>query len=311
MSLAKDAAIFLAGHRGLVGSAILRLLEARGYQNIITRSRDQLDLANQASVRDFFELERPAYVILAAARVGGIEANRTRPAEFISENLAIQGNVIDQAYRSGVKKLLFLGSSCIYPRLAAQPIREEALLSGPLEPTNEAYALAKIAGLKMCAAYRQQYGFDAISLMPTNLYGPGDNFDLESSHVIPALMRKAHEAKKSGAASLTVWGSGRPRREFLHVDDLASACLFAMDHYDEGSPMNVGTGQDLSIKQLAEAICHVVGFNGNLTWDDSMPDGTPRKLLDISRMSGLGWQASISLEEGLKSTYQWYLDNQT
>jgi GDP-L-fucose synthase len=305
----KTARIFVAGHRGLVGSAIVRRLRADGFENLVLVGRDTLDLRVQSDVNDFFEGHRPEYVFLAAAKVGGILANSSRPAEFLSDNLAIQTNVIDAAYRNGARKLLFLGSSCIYPKLAPQPIREDSLLTGPLEPTNEWYAIAKIAGIKMCQAYRAQYGFSAISLMPTNLYGPGDNFDLQSSHVLPALLRKFHEAKASGAAEVTVWGSGSPRREFLHVDDLADAALFLMRSYDSAEIVNVGVGEDLTIRALAEMIQRVTGFEGRLAFDASKPDGTPRKLLDVSRMNGLGWKARIELERGIEETYRWYLSN--
>lgn len=305
----KGARIFVAGHRGLVGSALVRKLQAEGFRNLILRTRGELDLTDQAAVERFFAQERPEYVFLAAAKVGGILANSTYPADFIRVNLQIQVNVIDAAYRYGVKKLLFLGSSCIYPKYAPQPLREEYLLSGPLEPTNEAYAVAKIAGIKMCQAYRQQYGFNAISLMPTNLYGPGDNFDLETSHVVPALIRKFHEAKEEGRKEVVVWGSGTPRREFLHVDDLADAALFLMDHYDEGEIINVGVGEDISIRELAELVADIVGFQGEIVYDRSKPDGTPRKLLDVTRLFALGWRPKIPLREGLVATYRWFLEN--
>ena len=304
----KAASIFVAGHRGMVGSAIARRLEAEGYSRLLLRARAELDLTRQAEVEKFFAEERPEYVFLAAARVGGILANSTRPAEFIGENLAIQSNVIDAAYRNGAKKLLFLGSSCIYPKFAPQPIREESLLEGALEPTNEWYAIAKIAGIKMAQAYRAQYGFSTIALMPTNLYGPGDNFDLQSSHVAPAMIRKFHEAKLAGAAEVTLWGSGTPRREFLHVDDLADAAIFAMLHHDSAQILNAGTGEDLTIRELAETIRSITGFEGNIVWDASKPDGTPRKLLDVSRLAALGWKARIPLREGLEAAYKWYLD---
>jgi len=302
-----DSRIFVAGHRGLVGSAICRRLRREGYSNLILRGRDLLDLREARAVDAFFSAEKPEYVFLAAARVGGILANSTRPAEFIYENLAIQTNVIESARVHGAAKLQFLGSSCIYPKLAPQPIREDALLSGPLEPTNEWYAIAKIAGIKMAQAYRRQYGFRAISLMPTNLYGPGDNFDLESSHVLPALIRRFHEARESGAADVTIWGTGSPRREFLHVDDLADAVLHLMLTYDEEGIVNVGTGEDVTIRELAEMIGSIVGFKGRLRFDASKPDGTPRKLLDVSRLNALGWKARIPLAEGIRSTYEWYL----
>lgn len=302
-----NARIYVAGHRGLVGSAIVRRLERDGYRNLLTRSHAELDLQDERAVAAFFEAERPDYVFLAAARVGGIHANNAYPADFLRDNLQIQTNVIDAAYRAGCKKLLFLGSSCIYPKHAPQPIKEEYLLTGPLEPTNEWYAIAKIAGIKMCQAYRRQYGFLAISVMPTNLYGPNDNFDLKTSHVLPALIRKFHEAKESGADSVTVWGTGSPRREFLHVDDLADACLFLMRHYDDDALINVGCGADLEIRELAELIRGIVGFEGRIEYDTSKPDGTPRKLLDISRIRALGWSARIPLDEGIRNTYAWFL----
>jgi GDP-L-fucose synthase len=301
--------IFIAGHAGLVGSAIVRRLNAAGIGNLLLTTRADLDLCNQAAVDRFFSAEKPDYVFLAAARVGGIHANATSPADFIRDNLQIQTNVIDSAYRHGTKKLLFLGSSCIYPRLAAQPMREDSLLTGPLEPTNEAYAIAKIAGVKLCQAYRRQYGFRAITLMPTNLYGPRDNFSLSSSHVLPALMRKFHEATVARADSVTVWGTGTPRREFLYVDDLADACLFLMRHYDDEAIVNVGVGEDLSIRELAELLARVTGFGGTLVFDVSKPDGTPRKLLDVSFLRSLGWHAQVSLEEGVKRTYEWFKAN--
>lgn len=302
----RESKIYIAGHRGLVGSAILRKLQAEGYTNLITRTRAELDLTDQAAVREFFAAEQPEYVFLAAAKVGGILANQSYPAEFIRDNLLIQNNVIDTAYRQGVKKLLFLGSSCIYPKLAPQPMKEEYLLTGSLEPTNEWYAIAKIAGIKMCQAYRRQYGFSAISLMPTNLYGPGDNFDLQTSHVLAALLRKFHEAKMTQAPSVVVWGTGVPRREFLHVDDLADATLFLMQQYDSEEIINVGVGADLSIRELAELIGDIVGYTGSITFDPSKPDGTPRKLLDVSRLHSLGWKPKIGLREGITHTYQWY-----
>ena len=298
--------IFVAGHRGLVGSAIVRRLEETGCRNLLLRTRAELDLRDQAAVSRFFAEHRPEFVFLAAAKVGGIMANATHPAEFLYENLAIQTNVIHSAWQHGARKLLFLGSSCIYPKLAPQPIKEEYLLTGPLEPTNEAYAIAKIAGLKLAAAYRAQYGFPAISLMPTNLYGPGDNFDLETSHVLPALIRRFHEAKISGAPEVTLWGTGRPRREFLHVDDLAYAACFLMETYDGREALNVGTGEDLTIAELAELVARVTGYFGRIRFDPSRPDGTPRKLLDVSRIHALGWKARISTEEGVASTYEWY-----
>ena len=302
-----DASIFVAGHRGMVGSALVRALRAAGYENLVLRERADLDLADQGQVQQFFATTRPAYVFLAAARVGGILANDSRPAEFLRDNLAIQTNVIDAAYRNATAKLLFLGSSCVYPRLAPQPITEDSLLSGPLEPTNEWYAIAKIAGIKMCEAYRRQYGFNAVTAMPTNLYGPEDNFDLASSHVLPALLRKFHEAAQRGAGTVEVWGTGTPRREFLHVDDLADACLFLMRHHDQAGWINVGWGRDRTIAELARAIANVVGFEGAIRFDPSKPDGTPRKLLDTSRMTALGWVPRIELNPGLRSTYDWYL----
>jgi GDP-L-fucose synthase len=298
--------IFVAGHRGLVGSAIVRRLQSAGYSNLLLAGRDELDLRVQPAVDEFFSSHRPEYVFLAAAKVGGILANSSRPAEFLHDNLAIQTNVIDAAWRHGVRKLLFLGSSCIYPKFAPQPIREDSLLTGPLEPTNEWYAIAKIAGIKMCQAYRRQYGFASISLMPTNLYGPGDNFDLENSHVLPALMRKFHEAAVNGSPEVVIWGSGSPRREFLHVDDLADATLFLMRKYDSPEIVNVGTGEDLTIKELAETIARITGYQGRMVLDASKPDGTPRKLLDVSRIQALGWKAGIPLEQGIAETYRWF-----
>lgn len=300
--------IFVAGHNGLVGSAIVRRLTADGYADLLLRSRAELDLTDAQAVRRFFEAERPAFVFLAAAKVGGILANDTYPADFIRDNLAIQTNVIDNAWRSGVRKLAFLGSSCIYPKLATQPMREDQLLTGPLESTNEWYAIAKIAGIKMCQAYRKQYGFNAISLMPTNLYGPGDNFDLQNSHVLPALIRKFHEAKLAGQATVTVWGSGTPRREFLHVDDLAEACVFLMNTYEEAGFINVGVGTDVSIAELAEIVRKAVGYSKDITYDRSKPDGTPRKLMDVSKLTALGWRAKTGLAEGIEQTYRWFLD---
>ena len=304
-----DAPIFVAGHRGLAGSALVRGLRAAGYENLISRTHAELDLTRQEDVEQFFAEQRPQYVFLAAARVGGILANDSFPAQFLRDNLAIQTNVIDAAWRHGTRKLLFLGSSCVYPREAPQPIREDCLLTGPLEATNQWYAIAKIAGLKMCQAYRRQYGFNAISAMPTNLYGPNDNFDLAGSHVLPALLRKVHEAKVSGADSVEVWGSGTPRREFLHADDFAAACLFLMRNYEDPLWVNVGTGTDLTIAELAQRISQAVGYTGQLHFDRSRPDGTPRKLLDCSRLTALGWSARICLEEGLRSTYAWFLAN--
>ena len=307
--MTKGSKIFVAGHRGLAGSAIVRRLRAEGFGNLILKTREEVDLRNQAATDAFFAAERPEYVFLAAAKVGGILANSTYPAEFIHDNLAIQNNVIDAAYRNGATKLAFLGSSCIYPRMAPQPIREESLLTGPLEQTNEWYAIAKIAGIKMAQAYRKQYGFNAISVMPTNLYGPGDNFNLETSHVLPALLRKAHEAKLAQAHELAVWGSGTPMREFLHVDDMADAAVFLMERYNEPEIVNTGTGVDVSIRELAEIIKRVTGFNGELKFDSSKPDGTPRKLLDVSRLQSLGWSARISLEDGISTCYQWFLEH--
>jgi GDP-L-fucose synthase len=301
--------VFVAGHQGMVGAAIARRLQMAGFSRLIVRERRELDLRDQAAVNAFFEASRPQYVFLAAAKVGGILANDSHPAEFLRDNLAIQTNVIDAAYRSGTKKLLFLGSSCIYPKFAPQPMPEECLLTGPLEPTNEWYAIAKIAGLKMCQAYRRQYGFHAISAMPTNLYGPGDNFSLKASHVLPALIRKIHEAKERSEGQVEVWGSGMPRREFLHVDDLADSCLFLMQRYDGDSWINVGSGQEVSIAELAALVAKVVGFRGTLRFDRSMPDGTPRKLLDSTKLSALGWTARIRLEAGVESAYRWFIEH--
>lgn len=303
----RSSRIFVAGHRGLVGGAIRKHLEASGHTNLLFRTRQELDLINRARVDAFFAEFQPEYVFLAAAKVGGIMANQTKPAEFIFENLAVQINVIDAAYRNGAKKLQFLGSSCIYPRLAPQPIREEYLLTGPLEPTNDAYAVAKIAGIKMVQSYRSQYGFDGISLMPCNLYGPGDNFDLTNCHVLPALMRKIHEAKMRDAPDVVIWGTGSPLREFLHVDDLAGAAVYLMRNYSSDQIVNVGTGSEISIRDLARTIQHVVGYKGRLVHDTSKPDGTPRKVLDVSRLNALGWHSSIPLEEGIRQTYEWYL----
>jgi GDP-L-fucose synthase len=305
----KSERIFIAGHRGMVGGAVLRRLEREGFNNLRTRDRSDLDLADEKAVRKFFAQEKPAIVILAAAKVGGIKANNDYPVEFLLDNLRIQNNVIHEAHESGVRKLLFLGSSCIYPKFAPQPIPETALLSGPLEPTNEAYAIAKIAGIKLCQAYSREYGANFISVMPTNLYGPNDNFDLETSHVLAALLRKAHEAKTSGARELVVWGSGKPRREFLHVDDLASACLLLLEKYDSPEIINVGCGEDISIRELAALICDVVGFEGELTWDTTKPDGTPRKLLDVTKLRNLGWQPTIAFRDGIARTYDWFLKN--
>lgn len=301
--------IFLAGHRGLVGAAIARRLTAAGFDHVLTRTRGELDLTEQAAVREFFAEAKPEYVFLAAARVGGILANDTYRADFIRENLLIETNVIDAAYREGASKLLFLGSSCIYPKFADQPIVEESLLGGALEPTNQAYAVAKIAGITMCQSYASQYGFNAISLMPTNLYGPGDNFDLETSHVLPALIRKFHEAKQAGAPEVEVWGTGTPRREFLHVDDLADACQFLMANYDSPEIINVGTGTDITVATLAGLIGEIVGYEGSIRFDPTKPDGTPRKLLDVTRLNALGWHGRIGLEDGIRGTYRWYVDN--
>jgi GDP-L-fucose synthase len=305
----KSDKIFVAGHRGMVGSALVRRLEAEGFVNLLVRERSKLDLGNDSAVVKFFAEGKPAVVILAAAKVGGIKANNDFPVEFLLENLRIQNNVIHAAYENGVRKLLFLGSSCIYPKFAPQPIPETALLSGPLEPTNEAYAIAKIAGIKLCQAYAREHGANFISVMPTNLYGPNDNFDLETSHVLAALLRKAHEAKTRKDRKLIVWGSGKPRREFLHVDDLASACVLLLEKYDSTEIINVGCGEDISIHDLAELICEVVGFHGDLAWDTTKPDGTPRKLLDVTKLRALGWQPSISLRDGIARTYEWFLAN--
>jgi len=305
-ALNRDVKIYVAGHQGLVGGAIWRRLEEAGFTNLIGRTSKELDLREQAAVQRFFADKRPDYVFLAAARVGGIRANNTYPAEFIYDNLMIQTNVLHQSQVHGVKKLLFLGSSCIYPKLCPQPMKEEHLLSGKLEPTNEPYAVAKIAGIIMCQSYRRQYGAPFCAAMPTNLYGPGDNFDPLNSHVIPGLMRRIHEAKTQGAGEVTIWGTGTPRREFLYVEDLADACLFLMEHYDEGEIINVGVGQDLSIAELAGLVAQVVGFQGRLVFDPSYPDGTPRKLLDVSRLTHMGWRAQTSLENGLKETYAWF-----
>ncbi|MDP9083128.1 MAG: GDP-L-fucose synthase [Pseudomonadota bacterium] len=306
MTLSRDSSIFVAGHRGLAGSAVVRALTAQGYRNLLLRSHRELDLTEQGAVREFFQRERPAAVVMAAALVGGIHANNSRPAEFIRDNLLIQDNVIDAAYRAGVAKFVFLGSSCIYPKLAPQPLKEEYLLTGPLESTNEWYAVAKIAGLKMCQAYRRQYGFNAISLMPTNLYGPGDNFDLQNSHVLPALIRRFHEAKLRGDATMTIWGTGTPRREFLHVDDLADALVYLMNTYEDEQIVNVGWGEDLTIRELAETVAAVSGFQGRLTFDSSKPDGPPRKLLDTARLTSLGWKPKITLRAGIEQTYSWF-----
>ncbi len=305
----KHDRIFVAGHRGLVGSAVVRALRAKGFDNLLLRTRQELDLTDQAAVYRFFEEQRPDYVFLVAGKVGGILANSRYPADFIRDNMMIQSNIIDAAWRHKTRKLLDLGSSCIYPKLAPQPMTEDCLLSGALEPTNEWYAVAKIAGLKMCQAYRRQHGFDAISLMPTNLYGPGDNFDLDSSHVLPAMIRKFDDAKQRGDDHVTLWGTGSPRREFLHVDDLAGACLYVMEHYEGEAFLNAGVGEDVSIRELAELVQRVVGFEGRIEWDSSKPDGTPRKLLDVSKLHALGWRAEIPFEDGVRSTYQWYRDH--
>lgn len=301
--------IYVAGHSGLVGGAVVRVLTSRGFSNLLTRSRSEVDLRDQQAVRDLFADEKPELVILAAAKVGGIKANFDAPVEFLVENLQIQNNVIRAAHEAGARKLLFLGSSCIYPKFAPQPIPESALLSGSLEPTNEAYAIAKIAGIKLCQAFSREYDANFISVMSTNLYGPGDDFDLETSHVLAALLRKAHEAKMSGAGEMIVWGTGTPRREFLHVDDLAAAVLFLLEQYNSSEIINVGCGEDISIRELAELICEVVGFRGELRWDRSKPDGTPRKLLDISRIKNLGWKPTIALRDGIARFYEWFLDN--
>jgi GDP-L-fucose synthase len=309
MQLTRSSRIFVAGHRGLVGSALVRALERRGHADLLVRTHQELDLTDQRAVREFFADQRPDAVIMAAARVGGIYANNARPALFIRDNLLIQDNVIDAAHRSGVGKFVFFGSSCAYPKLAPQPIKEEYLLTGPLEPTNEWYAIAKLAGVKMCQAYRREFGFNAISLIPTNLYGPGDNFDLQNSHVVPALIRRIHEAKIRGDESLTVWGTGRPRREFLHVDDLAEATLYLLQTYDAEPIVNVGWGEDIAIRELAELIVSVIGYSGRLEFDTSKPDGTPRKLLDVTRVAGLGWRPRIPLKAGIEQTYAWFKEH--
>lgn len=305
----KTETIFIAGHRGLAGGAIWRDFQAAGYSQLVTRARSELDLLDAAAVRRFFSETQPGVVIVAAAKVGGIKANNDFPVAFLLENLKLQNNVIEAAAESGTRKLLFLGSSCIYPKFAPQPIPESALLTGALEPTNEAYAIAKIAGIKLCQAYARERGHNFINAMPTNLYGPGDNFDLTSSHVLPALLRKVHEAKQAGASEVVVWGTGSPRREFLHVDDLASACRFLVENYDSPEIVNVGFGEDVSIRELAELICDVVGFKGRLAFDSTKPDGTPRKLLDSAKLHGLGWQPRIALREGIRQTYDWYQQN--
>lgn len=295
--------IYIAGHRGMVGSAILRNLKGKGFNNLVLRTSSELDLRDQQAVASFFEAERPDYVFLAAAKVGGIVANNTYRADFIYENMMIQSNVIHQAYLNNVKKLMFLGSSCIYPKLAPQPLKEEYLLTGELEPTNEPYAIAKIAGIKMCDAYRSQYGCNFVSVMPTNLYGPNDNYDLQNSHVLPAMLRKFHEARLGSAAEVSLWGTGAPRREFLHADDMADACVFLMEHYNNPGPINIGVGDDISIKDLALLIKGIVHYEGDIVWDTSKPDGTPRKLMDVSMLSRLGWKAAISLEDGIRAVY--------
>jgi GDP-L-fucose synthase len=306
VTIGQDSKIYVAGHRGLVGAAVARALEQQGYRNQVLRTHRELDLTDQAAVSTFFEQERPDAVIMAAARVGGIHANNTRPAEFIRDNLLMQDNVIDAAHQAGVDKFVFLGSSCIYPKLAPQPIKEDYLLTGALEPTNEWYAIAKIAGLKMCQAYRRQYGFNAISLMPTNLYGPGDNFDLQNSHVLPALIRRFHEAKLRGDATLSIWGTGTPRREFLHVEDLADAVVYLLKTYDQEAIVNIGWGEDVTIRELAETVASVAGFQGELVFDTTKPDGTPRKLLDTSRLTSLGWKPKIKLRAGIEGVYEWF-----
>jgi GDP-L-fucose synthase len=305
--LEKESKIYVAGHRGMVGSAIVRKLISLGYTNLLTRTSSELDLRNQQQVTDFFEVEKPEYVFLAAAKVGGIVANNTYRADFLYENLAIQNNIIHGSYLNKVKKLMFLGSSCIYPKLAPQPLKESYLLSGYLEQTNEPYAIAKIAGIKMCEAYRAQYGCNFISVMPTNLYGTNDNYDLVNSHVLPAMIRKFHEAKEKDASEMTLWGTGSPMREFLHADDLAEACLFLMENYNESELVNIGTGEDVTIKNLADLVKQIIGFQGEIVWDTSKPDGTPRKLMDVSKLHGLGWHHKIALEDGIKLAYQDFL----
>ena len=306
MKLKKDETIFVAGHRGMVGSAIYEKLKKDGFEKVIGRTRSELDLLNRDSVRSFFEQEKPSVVVVAAAKVGGILANSEQPVEFLLQNLAIQNNLIEAAADFGSDKLLFLGSSCIYPKMAPQPLNEDALLTGPLEPTNDAYAIAKIAGIKLCQSYNREYAKNFISAMPTNLYGPRDNYDLHNSHVLPALIRKVHDAKKSGAGSIMVWGSGQPRREFLHTTDLAEACVFLLENYDQPELVNVGCGEDVTIRNLAETVCDIIGFDGKLEFDTSKPDGTPRKLLDISKIKKLGWSPKISLREGIADAYAWF-----
>ena len=311
MSLQKDETIFVAGHRGMVGSAIHRRLSKDGFTRVLGRTRAELDLLDRHAVRAFFEKERPAVVVDAAAKVGGILANNEQPVEFLLQNLTIQNNLIEAAADFGTRKLLFLGSSCIYPKMAPQPISEDSLLTGPLEPTNDAYAMAKIAGIKLCQSYAREYGKNFISGMPTNLYGPHDNYDLHNSHVLPAFIRKVHEAKQAGAKSITVWGTGTPRREFLHTDDLADACLFLLENYDQPDLINIGCGEDVTIRELAETVCDVLGFDGSLEFDASKPDGTPRKLLDISKIKSLGWSPKIPLRDGIADAYRWFVENQS
>jgi GDP-L-fucose synthase len=310
VGLRRDCRVYVAGHRGLVGSAVLRHLQAEGFTNIVGRSSADLDLRDRAAVVAFFHAQQPDYVVLAAAKVGGILANSTYPADFLSDNLRIQLNVLDAGREVGVRRLLFLGSSCIYPKLAPQPIPEHSLLTGQLEPTNDAYAIAKIAGVLHVQALRRQYGVSFISAMPTNLYGPHDNFDLQTSHVLPAMIRRFHEAKASGAGGVVVWGTGIPRREFLHVDDLARACLFLLENYDAPEPINVGVGEDVAIRELAQIVARVVGYDGAVNWDASKPDGTPRKLLDVSKLASLGWKPQITLEDGIAATYRWFLEHE-
>lgn len=311
MGLQKDETIFVAGHRGMVGSAIHRRLSKDGFTRVLGRTRAELDLLDRHAVRAFFEKERPAVVVDAAAKVGGILANNEQPVEFLLQNLTIQNNLIEAAADFGTRKLLFLGSSCIYPKMAPQPISEDSLLTGPLEPTNDAYAMAKIAGIKLCQSYAREYGKNFISGMPTNLYGPHDNYDLHNSHVLPAFIRKVHEAKQAAAKSITVWGTGTPRREFLHTDDLADACLFLLENYDQPDLINIGCGEDVTIRELAETVCDVLGFDGSLEFDASKPDGTPRKLLDISKIKSLGWSPKIPLRDGIADAYRWFVENQS
>ncbi|MCG7949038.1 MAG: GDP-L-fucose synthase [Candidatus Thiodiazotropha taylori] len=307
----KHSRIYVAGHRGLVGAAVVQSLKKGGWTNLLVRTHDELDLTDQSKVQNFFLTEKPEYVFLAAAKVGGIHANNSYPVDFIVDNLSIELNVISAAFTHGVKRLMFLGSSCIYPKHCFQPIKEEYLLTGSLEPTNEPYAIAKIAGIKMCQSYNRQYGTDFVSVMPTNLYGPNDNFDLESSHVLPALIRKFHEAKEQGDENVTIWGTGKPRREFLYVEDMADACIYIMNKQGFNDVVNIGVGEDITIGDLARLVGEVVGFEGNLIFDKNKPDGTPQKLLDVTRLSSLGWQAQTSLKDGIQATYQWFLDNQT